>query len=317
MFSFLTNFKNLVKINYKYSIIRELEYIMSLSQRMGSSKMKKGSSLLIIGVFFCLIFFVFTIFCFYMFYHIDQELNELQQDVNTMNIHNSSSVQTEYTQAIDFLENEFTKYREFVEKQQNFLVKLVASIGAGITGLAAFFGIKGRKDISNIIREQYAKQVEEEIVNLIGDQDKVEYLRNCIEREEQAKRKKILFLFQHKENENLMKVYRILEDQRYKVKKVKIHGKIEDREIRHWVEENNIIIYQVGESEFKKEGVETDKNVTYARISRECDGKKVFGILYCEDNKALDRSLYDSCFYINNANYGLTAMERIFSILYF
>lgn len=279
--------------------------------------MKKSSSHLIVGVFFCLVFFIFTIFCFYKFYHIDQELNELQQDVNTMNIHNSSSVRTEYTQAIDFLENEITKYREFVERQQDFLIRLVGFIGAGITGLLAFFGIKGRKDISNIIREEYAKQVEEELGYFIGGQDKIVYLRNCTEKEQQAKNKKILFLFQHKEKENLMEVYRILEDQQYKVKKAKIHGKIDDREICRWVEENDIIIYQVDESEFKKDRIETDKNVAYARISRECNSKKVFGILYCENNKALDRLLYDSYFYINNANYGLTVMERIFNILYF
>lgn len=276
-------------------------------------KSKKDTLLfIIIVIIFC--FFIFLImYCSYMFYHIGQELNELQQDVNTINLHSSSIVQTEYTQAIDFLENEITKYREFVERQQDYLIRLIAVIGAGLTGLLAFFGIKGSKDISNIIRKQYAKQVEEEIVNLIGSQDKIEYLRNCVEKEEQAKNKKILFLFQHKENKNLMEVYKILKDQRYKAKKIKIHGKIEDKEICRWAEENDIIIYQVGESEF-----ESDENVAYARISKECNDKKVYGILYCENNTAQKRLiLHDSYFYMSIANYGLTAMERIFNLLYF
>lgn len=280
-------------------------------------KSKKDNLLFIILViYFCLFIFLLIYFS-YKFYHIGQELNELQQDVNTMNIHSSSIVQTEYTQAIDFLENEITKYREFVERQQDYLIRLIAVIGAGLTGLLAFFGIKGSKDISNIIRKQYAKQVEEEIVNLIGSQDKIEYLRNCVEKEEQAKNKKILFLFQHKENKNLMEIYRILKDQRYKAKKIKIHGKIEDKEICRWAEENDIIIYQVDESEFRTPEFEPDGNVAYARISKECNDKKVYGILYCEDNTALKRPLYDSYFYMNNANYGLTAMERIFNLLYF
>lgn len=247
----------------------------------------------------------------------NQALSELQSNVNIMNSHNNSTTQTEYMQTIDFLENEITKYREFVEKQQNFLIQLIGIFGAGLTGLFAFFEIKGAKDISNIIREQYTNQVQNEIAHFIGGQDKTTYLIDCIEREKQAKNKKILFLFQNNESKNLMEVYSILKDQKYQVKERKIRGTIVDKEIHRWTNENDIIIYQVDESEFITPEFDPDKTVTYARIATECNNKKVYSILYCENNTALKRSLYDSYFYISNANYGLTAMERIFYLLYF
>ncbi|MCI8535529.1 MAG: hypothetical protein HFG68_08135 [Hungatella sp.] len=275
-------------------------------------KLKNPFLYLVLFIFFYLVVF----FLYYKFYYIDQTLSELQSNVNIMNSHNNSTTQTEYMQTIDFLENEITKYREFVEKQQNFLIQLIGIFGAVLTGLFAFFKIEGAKDISNIIQEQYTNQVQNEIAHFIGGQDKTTYLIDCIEREKQAKNKKILFLFQNNESKNLMEVYSILKDQKYQVKERKIRGTIVDKEIHRWTNENDIIIYQVDESEFITPEFDPDETVTYARIATECNNKKVYSILYCENNTALKRSLYNSYFYISNANYGLTAMEHIFYLLY-
>lgn len=247
----------------------------------------------------------------------EQELNELQHNVNIINTHGNTQLQTEYTQAIDFLENEIVKYREFVEKQQDFLIWLVGIIGTGLLGLFTFFEIKGRKDISGIIQSQYANQVRQEIGSFIGGQDRMIYLKNCVEKEEQAKNREITFLCQDKLNMNLLEVYKILEEQRYCVKKKKIKNITTDKEISQIVEKSDIVVYQVDESEFKTEEYKPSDNVVYARIAKECNKQKIYGILYCENNRALERSLYDSYFYLNSANYGLTVMERIFHLLYF
>lgn len=244
------------------------------------------------------------------FYHIKRVLCELRQDINMMNIHSDLTTQTEYMQTIDFLENETEKFREFVEKQQEFLIWLIGLAGVILTGVFAFFEIKGREDISKIIREQYENQTQKEISNIIGGEEKIKYLKNCIKKEEEAKNKKILFVFHNNENINLRKVYEILEKQRYSVKEQTIGILVQDEEICRWTEENDIIVYQVGEDELEN----ANENVAYARVSKTCNSKEVYCILYCE--KHIERELYKSCFYVNNANYGLTAIERIFNLLY-
>lgn len=253
----------------------------------------------------------------YMFYHIDQMYQEFEKNIHTQNLHYQPESQSEYTQTIDFLENEIAKYREFVEKQQDYLIKMVNLTGVILTALFAFFEIKGRKDISKIIQERYADQVETEMMDFIGGNHKKKYLDKCINKEEAAKRKRILFLLQQKESKNLIEVYDILENQQYQVEKVRVSEKVKDRQINSWVEEYDIIIYQVAETESSQQGPDSDKNVTYARIAEKCNEEKVYGIFYCEKNVRLDPKLYNSYFYISAANYGLTVMERIVNLLNF
>jgi len=109
---------------------------------------------------------------------------ELEKNIHTQNLHYQPESQSEYTQTIDFLENEIAKYREHVENQQDYLIKMVNLIGVILTALFGFLGIKGRKDISKIIQEQYADQVETEMMNFIGGNDKKKYLDKCIKKEE-------------------------------------------------------------------------------------------------------------------------------------
>lgn len=251
---------------------------------------------------------------FYMFYHINQMYQEFEKNIHTQNLHYQSESQSEYTQTIDFLENEIAKYREHVEKQQDYLIKMVSLIGVILTALFGFFEIKGRKDISKIIQEQYEDQVESEMMKFIGGNGKKKYLDKCIKKEESAKRKKILFLLQQKESESLIEVYDILENQQYQVEKVRVRERVKDRQIDSWVEEYDIIVYQVAETESSQQGSDSDKNVNYGRIAEKCNEEKVYGIFYCEKNVRLDPKLYHSYFYISAANYGLTVMERIINL---
>lgn len=282
-------------------------------------KEKKSSTQFYILIAVYLVFIILVVSNIYNLSRVKQDVAELKNDLGTISRHNNSSVQTEYTQAIDFLENEMVKYREFIEKQQDYLIWLVGLIGVGATGLIALFEIKGRKDISRIIRENYADQFEVEMDGFIGGKKRVAFLKNCVEKEEQAKQRKILFLFQDEENENLKAVYNILknQDEKFQINRKIVSHKVLDKEIDNWTEENNILIYQVDKKEFKVGGVVPDKNIVYDRIAKKCNDKKVYCVLYCENNMALERALYDKYFYVNNANYGLTLMERLFNLLYF
>ncbi len=242
------------------------------------------------------------------FYHLERVLCELQRDVNTMNIHSGATTQTEYTQTIDFLENEMAKFRDFVEKQQEFLIWLIGLIGVALTGVFAFFEIKGRKDISNMIQEQYAEQTKRAISSFIGGQENVKYLMSCIAKEELAKKKNILFVFQEKKNENLKKAYGILKRQKYSVSQKTIGNFVKDDEISLWTKKNDIIVYQVEEKDA------TNESLLFPEICKKCNDKEVYCILYSEQH--IDRKLYEPCFYVSNANYGLTVIERLFNLLY-
>lgn len=266
----------------------------------------------LVCLIFCILFYLG-----YKIYHMEKSIFDLQQDLNTINRDSGAVADTEYTQVINFLENEIVKFTEFVENQQAFLVQLIGIIGAFAIGLLTFLGIKGKEDISNIIQKKYANQVENELSSIIGGEDRIAYLKSCVDRQKKAESKKILFIFQEKEYEELMKVYRELKDGGFQVKKRSIDREVRDKEIGSWVRENDIIIYQVDDSEIAQDNDQLDENVTYARLARECNSKKAYGILYCKAHNGLVRKWYDSYFYISAANYGLTVMERIYNLLYF
>lgn len=267
---------------------------------------------------FAVLSILFSIYSLYTCICMEQNIRNLQQSVNEIYAHSQSATDSEYIRAIDFLENEITHYREAVDKHQNTFLWIAGVAATGMTGLFAFFEVRGRKDISNIILEQYANLVHEEMARYIGGQDKKVFLENGIKKEEKARSKKILFLLQDdNENEKLMEMCKILKKEQYCVKKKKIGKIVSDRKIDQWVKEYNIIVYQVNKEEYKRSGYVPDAAVTYARIAEKCNAEKVYGILYCENNGALEWSLIAPYFYICNANSGLTAMERIFNMLYY
>lgn len=263
------------------------------------------------------------IFLFTRLYSLQQKIDEVQQTANTLTqaLSVSNNVQmTESTQSLSFLQNETANFREFVENQQNYLITLLTLLGTGLVGLLAFLGMNTKKDIENTVQRHYMSLIQKEIENTIGGKGKQEYLIRCINKENLAQTKKILFLFQQEENKNLLEVYNILEDNQYNVSRKKVNGVAADRELRQWAKGNDIIIYQVNKNELidpERPEFHPDESTTYARLSKECNAQKVYSILYCESHTGLVRSLYSSDFYTNNANYGLTVLERIFNLLYF
>lgn len=270
-----------------------------------------------------MILILIACFCFH---HLNQELKEVQIDVdrieeqsqsvmqsnNGAGVYNQTTEQIEYTHTLDFIENEVEKYREFAEKQQDFLLWIMGIIGTGLAVLFTFFEIKGRKDIEKIIREQYADRVQEEIVNVIGSEEKVRCLNSIIERERKAKKKKILFIMQKEESEELNDVYKRLKSRDYCVQKVRIDGTQDRGEIEKWTKEYKILIYQVFQDKGEQAAsAQADQN--YIQIVECSNSSKTFGILYTKERIKIN----DENVYIVVANYGLAVMERLFNLLYF
>lgn len=141
---------------------------------------------------------------------------------------------------------------------------------------------------------------------------------SSIEKEENAKNKKILFIFQNDDSLALNKVYRIMKIQSYHVDKINIdNNSITDRKIEKWVRDYELIIYQVAPDESWNTKEDPDPEVAYARIAKACDAYKTYGILYCDNGIKTAHDLLKDSFYTGPANFSLTLMERMYSLLYF
>lgn len=248
------------------------------------------------------------------------EIDHMQKDIELLNQQIQSGTnnleQTEYLKTIEYLENETSKYRSFVEQQQEFLIRLIVFLGTGVTAVGAFFGIRTRKDVAQLVHDECKGSINGEIAKFVGGEDKVRYLVECIEKEERAKSKKILFLMQEEQDKNLKRIHDSLCDQGYCAEKKKVEGSVSEQRFGNIVNGYDVVIYQMDKSEFH-DGRSENQDVNYVRISNVCNDKKIQGILYCTNNRGIKREWCDLSFYISTANYGSTVLERIHSILYF
>lgn len=55
----------------------------------------------------------------------------------------------------------------------------------------------------------------------------------------------------------------------------------------------------------------------YAKVSRECNDKEIYGVLYYTGKERLNPKEYNSFFYISLANQPATLLERLNNVLYF
>lgn len=308
-----------------------------------------------------LIFFIFCIVAllgYFKMKSMNRRIQESEAKIADMEIRIQPSTgateQTEYMKAIEFLENETEKYREFIQEQQEYLIWLVGVVGAAFLALMTFFGIESRKNISDMLQERYAKLVKDEIAEVIGGVGREEYLVKCVEKEKQAKEKIILFLKQQEKDEDFEKIYDFLEKQEYCVMEEVIKESVKEKEINRLIEKCNVVIYQVGKSEYEKDrkvnrqaaGItdtarganteratvgETDINVqgsvngetgtseekNYEKIARKCNEKGVYGIFYCVGGNRINLGKCNFPFYVSSVNFGATLLERINSVLYF
>lgn len=197
------------------------------------------------------------------------------QEVQVVNV--TQGLDAQYT--LDFIENEVSRYREFIESQQQFLIWLVGIVATGAVSLLTFLGYKSRNDIDSLIQEEYISNIDnkvEEITEtiiekqfkdkfernlgeLIGGEEKVEYLQENIEREKASKSKNIVFVYNEKIPNQAMEAYQKLLSLKYMVKLKPVDWNtgmnIRDLEMKidKTVDRNDLLIFLVNQSELKNE----------------------------------------------------------------
>lgn len=284
-----------------------------------SNKNKYENMLLSLLFVIWMMMFLFLGYEFHEIQHITVKTDEMLADIERFDqqIPEGSSIeQTEYLKTIDFLENETAKYRDFVEKQQEYLVWLLGLIGSGAVAVLAFLGIKSRKDVTRIFQEKYVELVQNEISDFIGGERKEQYLLECIEKENRAKNKKILFVLQKDEDRDLEKIYELLKEQGYQVAEKKVESPVSENQIHRIVTDCKVLIYQMAEKEYEKNGPAEEER-SYVQISEKCNEKGIYGIIFCKDHKGINRDVWSPSFYMNSANFGSTVLERLYTVLYF
>ena len=104
------------------------------------TKENKWTGIVVFSV--CLVLLIFEIFWFN--YSMNKRMIEIENEICILN-NKSQAVgsieQTEYMKAIEYLEAETTKYRGFVEKQQDYLVWLIGLVGTGFLAFLGFLAI--------------------------------------------------------------------------------------------------------------------------------------------------------------------------------
>lgn len=279
-------------------------------------KQNKWNSMVVFSIGLLLLL-LFEVICFN--YCVNKRITKMEETICNLENKNQavdSLEQTEYLKAIEYLETETTKFREFVEKQQDYLIWLIGLVGTGFLTILSFLGIENRKKISELFKEQYKDQVESEITEYIGGQKKVEYLMKCIEKEKTAKSKKILFLLhQEVKDKKLDTIYTILQNQEYAVQRRILKNSTKEEEIGKIVDEYDVVIYRAHVSELADEKNSTD--TLYAKVSRKCNEKEIYGILYYTGRERFNEKEYNFSFYISIANQPATLLERLNNVLYF
>lgn len=300
-----------------------------------------------------------------------EELNELKESINQKNVilpsgdsqkkeeesaENFSQQQSDpnvyVTQGLDakdtldFIENEVSRYREFIEKQQQFLIWLVGIVATGALSLLGFLGFKSKSDIESIIEEEYRTKIDEKVSEItakeinekcpgiaedkincyIGGQEQIQYLKSNIDREKTSKNKKIVFVGTSSELSKQAKLaYDKIRELGYKVQYQNVDWTTDtekqsiEENLANLVSENDLLVFQVNESELRSkfsnaEFKAKEKIFSYYKLSEICEEKRVYCILYAEGSSELTFECYKH-FYTQMANSGLALLERIFLIL--
>lgn len=288
-------------------------YIIN-KKRGGNVKKKFFSFISISFMISIFVFFVLILYGLFQVHEVSKEITIIKYDIEQLKQEQSPThtiTQTEYLKTIEFMKNETEKFRSFIEDQQDFLVWLIGIIGTGFVALMTLLGIKSRKEISQTLKEEYDVKFKDEVASIIGEQKQVRFLDKCVKRERNAMETEILFIFQEENNDNLVKIYKFLEQQGYQVDKVNT-GRME--KLCRKIKQYRMIIYQVGEEEYQKAEIDLAKEeiINSSKLAQICDENEIFCTLYC--TQRLNGEL--NSLYVNKANFASTVLERIYSILY-
>ena len=314
---------------------------------------KEGEESSLWYVIFLVAFLVVTVFLSSCLYCYAQKMSQLEEQLQLISdsIENSQTEIGMNTNILSYMESEMTNYREFIQREREYLMWLLGVLIGGIIMLLSFFGWSTKKEIKESVKEIFQKKakdiIEEKMIEYISDPDnengstqkRLEYLRDAVTREENHQKMRIKFLTQQRklEGEKVLKDAQELLSKKglniQKEEKIDFDRLIQksDDEIREYFNkffgECDILVYEVNylEELAKKESPSNDNNsdndnnsnqeikAIYKKIS-ELAGKDHYCIFYVPriEGKRLD---LNSSVYYAIANTGIPLIQQILTLL--
>ena len=167
----------------------------------------------VFAIFVGIIFLVCNFFCLKYEYaqtqnklsQVEDELQKIVLDKADGKIQTASEFENEkYEAIISYLESETTKHREFIETQRQYLIWLVAAIGAIAITALGFVGFTNRKDIEETVNKTVDEFADDaladnfvKVINNAEMHDKrFVYLKNAIEAQEQVYNTNLYLFYQ-------------------------------------------------------------------------------------------------------------------------
>lgn len=234
-------------------------------------------------------------------------------EAQLQDVENNFIAESEYERVIAFLKEETSQHRNFIEQQRQQLIWLVGAIAAIAVAMHGFLGLKRRKDVENLIEENYKEcidgRVNRQINILLGGEEKREYLESCVNKESQAKQKAILFL-RTDSCTQLSEVIDSLKEMGFnKLKDRIIPANASPDYLKELINNENggthIVIYEVGGTSSQAE------RSTYELISKICEEMKKYCIIYIKGR--IEGTLGTTTSYSNMI---VTVYERLNTLLY-
>lgn len=196
------------------------------------------------------------------------KISELRKEIDKINSTSKEKQKkvSEYEELINYLESEMSKHREFIEDERQFLIWLMAVIGAVSLVILGFVGLSNRKEIEDTVnrtidgfsKEAFERKLEElleEDLNLKHSYAKVDYLKDAVDRQKRIRETNIVIFYQEDQNLAVLRDCKQLFDKQCTViehssKMITDTGN--DFNIKTLLPDGKcIVVYEVNKKEFK------------------------------------------------------------------
>ncbi|CVI71725.1 hypothetical protein NDGK_02305 [Clostridiales bacterium CHKCI001] len=309
---------------------------------------KEGEESSLWYVIFLVAFLVVTVFLSSCLYCHAQKMSQLEEQLQLISdsIENSQTEIGMNTNILSYMESEMANYREFIQREREYLMWLLGVLIGGIIMLLGFFGWSTKKEIKESVKEIFQKKaediIEKKMIEYISDpnnengstQKRLEYLRNAVTREENHQKMRIKF-FTQKEK---LKGEQVLKDARellsnkglniQKEEKIDFGQLIQksDDEIKRYFNkffnECDILVYEVNYLEELEESSNSDSSSNREiraiyKIISELAEKDHYCIFYVPTPSGIGRKplVLNSSVYCAIANTGIPLIQQILTLL--
>jgi len=239
---------------------------------------------------------------------------------------------------IQFLVDETTKHRGFIELEMQYLIEALAFIFAVASGLTVFMGVGSLKEFKEkmrrhyekeinkywkkqepkferLVEEKYSDEVHKKLGALIGGDDKINIVAESALLEQSVRKQPVLFITQDNPQTEIKEIFQLYKNDHYSVEMIQVSEITKnDVLVVNILNKYKVLVYEVNNDEAVKSG----KPELYEQIAAFCNDNnaehKVQGIFFYRRNDIANREVVNGT-RTSVANTKITLWDRIRSLL--